>query len=110
MWIIASEYVSLNPYVMKFRFLKSFDLQLGNHLKFLSANNDNAMVDLTGVPPCIYTVAESDCETTGGTTYAFWIKLLDNTPNWISSSTAWSPVRAGMQIRLHSSDKVGCVM
>ncbi len=34
------------------------------------------------------------------------LKLLDSTDKWILSSTAWSPVREGMQIRYHPDDKL----
>ncbi len=48
---------------------------MGSHLKFLTSNSDNAMLDLTGVPNCIYTMALADCVTSGGSSYLFWIKV-----------------------------------
>ncbi len=64
------------------------------------------MLDLTGVPSCIDTLSLTDCAATGGASFMFWIKLLDNTAKWIFTSTAWTPPKEGMQIRYSSNDKI----
>ncbi len=47
---------------------------------------------------------------TGGASFVFWIKLLDNTAKWIFTSTAWNSPREGMQIRYFPSDKIGVLI
>ena len=71
----------------------------------MQPNGDIAEIDLTGVPPCIYTGSATHC-TNGGLTYSFWIKIVDTTVGYIFTSTAWSPPREGIQVKINSNIEI----
>ncbi len=79
--------------------------QLGSHLEFVRANGDIAEVDLTGVPPCIYTGSATHC-TNGGLTYLFWIKIVDTTQGLIFTTTSWTPPREGIQLKIQNNAEI----